>query len=83
MEINTVAKTIKIISIISGIIGVIYGFYSLDKLNADEWGFIMIIVSVVTAIFMYGFGEVIQLLENINSNTKKSNNISNSEIPKL
>lgn len=83
MKTNTVSKIIKIISIIAGIIGVIYGFYAIDNFNADEWGFIMIIISIVTAVFMYGFGEVIQLLENINNNTKKASNISNDEIPKL
>lgn len=83
METNTVAKIIKVIAIISGVIGAIYGFYAIDGLNADEWGFAIIIISVITAVFMYGFGEVIQLLSNINNNTRKSNNITDNEIPKL
>ena len=83
METNTIAKIIKVISIIFGVIGAIYGFYAIDGLNADEWGFAIMIISIITAVFMYGFGEVIQLLSDINNNTRKSNNITDNEIPKL
>ena len=83
METNTVAKIIKVVSIIFGVIGAIYGFYAIDGLHADQWGFAIMILSVITAVFMYGFGEVIQLLSDINNNTRKSNNITDNEIPKL
>lgn len=80
---NTVAKVIKIIAIIEGIIGVICGFYSIDHLNFDEWGFAIMIISVVSAVLVYGIGEIIQKLENIDNNTRKSTTVANDEIPKL
>lgn len=80
---NTVAKIVKIIAILEGIVGVISGFYSIDNLNFDEWGFAIIIVSVVSAVFIYAIGEIIQKLENIDNNTRKSTTVANDEIPKL
>jgi len=80
---NTVAKVVKIIAIIEGIVGVIAGFYSMDNLNFDEWGFAIIIVSIVSAVLIFALGEIIQKLENIDNNTKKANIIANDEIPKL
>ena len=80
---NTVAKIIKILAIIQGIIGIILGFYSIDNFNFDEWGFIIVIASVISAVFIYATGEIIQKLENIDNNTKKINSISNDDIPKL
>lgn len=80
---NTVAKIIKILAIVQGIIGIILGFYSIDNFNFDEWGFIIVIASVISAVFIYATGEIIQKLENIDNNTKKINSISNDDIPKL
>lgn len=80
---NTVAIVVKIIAIIEGIVGVIAGFYSMDNLNFDEWGFAIIIISIVSAVLIFAFGEIIQKLENIDNNTRKSSTMSNDEIPKL
>lgn len=82
-SINTVAKVIKIIAIISAIVGIIFGIYAIDGLNMDEGAIIIIVASVVSAVFVYALGEIIQLLQNIDNNTKTQRNISNNEIPKL
>ena len=79
-EVNIVAKIIKIISLITGIVGAIYGFYLIDR---SDFAISIIVASVISAVFIYGLGEIIQLLQNIDNNTKQSNNISNNDIPKL
>ena len=62
---NLVAKIIKIIAIIVGVIGIFYGLTMLDSFSSEEFALPIIIASIVTAIFVYGFGEIIQLLEDI------------------
>lgn len=59
---NSVANIIKVISIIIGLIGLIFGFSSIDK---SDLAIPIIIGSVVSAVFVYAQGEVIQLLEDI------------------
>lgn len=59
---NTVALILKFIAVLTAIIGFLYGA-SLD--NNEEIGAIFIIVSFISAVFIYGFAEIIQKLENI------------------
>lgn len=62
-NINYIAQIIKMISVLCGIIGI---FYGLSLLEYDEEMVLPIIVStVLVSIFFYGFGEIIQLLEDI------------------
>ena len=62
---NKVATIIKALSIVAGVIGVVFGLYAIDGLNMDEGAVIIIIASIISAIFIYGLGEIIQLLEDI------------------
>lgn len=62
---NIVARIIKVIALIGGIIGVIFGFTLLDSYSSEELAFPIIIASIVSAIFVYALGEIIQLLEDI------------------
>lgn len=60
---NFTANLIGTIAIISGVIGVIFGIMCIGE-NA-EIGVGIIIASIISAIFIYGFSEIIQLLEDI------------------
>lgn len=62
---NKIATIIKALSIVEVVIGVIFGIYAIDGLNMDEGAVIIIIASIISAIFIYGLGEIIQLLEDI------------------
>ena len=62
---NKVATIIKALSIVAGVIGVVFGLYAIDGLNMDEGAVIIIIASIISAIFTYALGEIIQLLEDI------------------
>lgn len=62
---NKVATIIKALSIVVGVIGVIFGIYAINGLNMDEGALIIIIASIISAIFTYALGEIIQLLEDI------------------
>lgn len=63
---NRVATIIKVISIIGAIIGVCFGFSQFDSYNDTQvLGITIIVASVVSAIFVYALGEIIQLLEDI------------------
>ena len=62
---NKVATIIKALSIVAGVIGVVFGLYAIDGLNMDEGALIIIIASIISAIFTYALGEIIQLLEDI------------------
>lgn len=62
---NTVAKTIKILSVLGAIIGIIYAIILGQSVYTEGLVFPVIIISVISAIFVFGFGEIIQLLEDI------------------
>lgn len=62
---NKIATIIKALSIVEVVIGVILGIYAIDGLNMDEGALIIIIASIISAIFTYALGEIIQLLEDI------------------
>lgn len=67
---NRVASIIKIISIIIAIIGVIASIICMENL---EWlAFVYIIVSIISAIFIYAIGEGLQLLQQVVNNTNKN-----------
>ena len=61
--INTSAKCIKVIAIMIGIICFIAGLAYID--DDSNFGLTLIIISIISSIFIYGFGEIIQLLEDI------------------
>ncbi len=65
LKTNVVARIIKVIAIIGGFIGIIYGFNLLDSYHTEDIAFPIIIASIVSAIFVYALGEIIQLLEDI------------------
>ena len=62
---NIISIIIKLMAIVGGIIGVIFGFSLLDSYKQEGIAIPMIITSIVSTIFIYGFGEIIQLLEDI------------------
>ena len=62
---NKVATLIKIIAIIGAVIGIILGCNQFDSYRTEELGWLYIIGSVAFAVFVYGLGEIIQLLEDI------------------
>lgn len=59
---NNVANIIKILAIMSGFAGAILGFSSIDK---SDFAILIIVASVISAVFIYALGEIIQLLEDI------------------
>lgn len=67
---NNVASFMKFFSIIFVIVG---AFASLVLFNMDveELYVLPVVVSIISSIFIYALGEIIQLLQNIANNTKK------------
>ena len=64
-ELNKIATIIKIIAIIVAIAGVCIGIGQFESYRTEELGWIYIIVSIISAVFVYALGEIIQLLEDI------------------
>lgn len=60
---NITAKIIKAMAILGGILGAIAGLVLLS--DDEKIGMLYLIISVISAIFINGFGEIIQLLEDI------------------
>lgn len=60
---NKIAKSMKLVSIILLILGIIIGITQLDTYLV--LGITYIVISIISSIFVYGFGEIIQLLEDI------------------
>lgn len=60
---NFIAHRIKDIAIIIIIIGIIAGIIMCTIIGG--FGVLVIVGSIIPAIFIYGFGEIIQLLEDI------------------
>lgn len=65
IRLNKIATIIKIISIVVAIAGVCIGISQFESYRTEELGWIYIIVSIVSAVFVYALGEIIQLLEDI------------------
>lgn len=88
---NTMANILKFIGNLEIICGIILGIYLGDLFRTGYYGYdfnialcvAVIVTGIITGIFILGFGEVVQLLQDIKNNTKNSNNISSNEIPKL
>ncbi len=61
---NIVASMIKVLAVIGGILGAFSSFFM------EDFMMIYLIVSIISAIFIYAIGEVIDLLQIIADNTK-------------
>mgnify|MGYP006910850148 CR=1 FL=1 len=59
---NNVASVIKGLAIVVVIIGVLGGFVAIDK---TDFAIPLIVASIISAVFVYALGEIIQLLEDI------------------
>lgn len=57
---NSVANIIKGLAILEVIIAIVVGFITIE-----EFGIFVIVGSIISAIFIYAIGEIIQLLEDI------------------
>lgn len=60
---NTVAKIIKIIAILEVISGIILGLIFIEDLEIMV--IVVIVASLISGVFIYAIGEIIQLLEDI------------------
>jgi hypothetical protein len=67
VRINKVAQTIKIIAIVIGVLGFAIGLFTIlnDGGEISTVSISFIIIGIVSAIFIYALGEIIQLLEDI------------------
>ena len=91
MQKNNIATAVKVVGCIEIVCCIILGIILGNTFGVGYKGYdfnislciAVIIVGIITGIFIFGFGEIIQLLQNIDNNIKNSNNISNNEIPKL
>lgn len=68
---NIIARIIKIIAIVCASLNIIFGMYLIivaSNTSSDElllFSVVSIIVGVISAVFIYGLGEIIQLLQDI------------------
>lgn len=62
---NGVASIIRTLAIIVGILGSVSGFF------VEDFTIVFIIVSIISAIFIYAIGEGLALLQKIADNTSK------------
>lgn len=60
---NAVAQIIKVIAIIEVIVVVIVGLVSMEYL--ETMSVVIIVAGVISAVFIYALGEIIQLLQDI------------------
>lgn len=67
---NNVASFMKFFSIIFVIVGV-FASLVLFNMDVEELYVLPVVVSIISSIFIYVLGEIIQLLQNIANNTKK------------
>lgn len=67
-ETNGIAHAIKIIAVLSAIAGVILGIISFEEL--EGMAVAIIVGSIISAIFICGFAEIIQLLQDIKNKLK-------------
>lgn len=67
-SVNRIAEIVKILSIVIGLSGIIVSFMLLEEVNGLF--FINSVISIIVAIFMYAFGEIIGLLQRISDNTE-------------
>lgn len=62
---NSVASIIRTLAIIVGILGSVSSFF------VEDFTIVFIIVSIISAIFIYAIGEGLALLQKIADNTRK------------
>lgn len=62
---NGTATLIKTIAFIGAIIGVFFGIAQFDSAATSALGIACIAISIISGIFIYALGEIIQLLEDI------------------
>ena len=67
---NNVASFMKFFSIIFVIVGV-FASLVLFNMDVEELYVLPVVVSIISSIFIYALGEIIQLLQDIANNTKK------------
>lgn len=67
---NNVASFMKFFSIIFVIVGV-FASLVLFNMDVEELYVLPVVVSIISSIFIYALGEIIQLLQNIANNTEK------------
>lgn len=60
---NTVAKIIKVLAIINAIASIILGLVNIE--NFELYAILFIVVGIISSVFVYSLGEIIQLLEDI------------------
>ena len=77
MSENKVARIIKYFAILNVIAGVILGLIGIEYF--EVYAVVFIVANIISSVFIFAIGEIIQKLENIDNNTRKSNN----ESPKL
>jgi len=68
---NKTAIVIKVIAILGIIVGVIYGIVLAQSAYTEDLAVPVIVGSILSSVFIYGFGEIIQKLQNIEDNTIK------------
>lgn len=73
MKKNKVAKILKVYGIANAIGSVVLGLILFDNLPAavEELWIVEVAAGLVASLFIYAFGEAIQLLQDIKSNTDK------------
>lgn len=62
---NRVASIIRTLAIVVGILGCVSGFF------VEDFTIVFIIVSIISAVFIYAIGEGLALLQKIADNTNK------------
>ena len=67
---NNVASFMKFFSIIFVIVGV-FASLVLFNMDVEELYVLPVVVSIISSIFIYALGEIIQFLQDIANNTKK------------
>ena len=83
MKKNLVAKILQIYAIINAIGGLVLMFFIADAFDGGI-GFLCFAVVLVVSFFIYAFGEVIRLLEEIKNNTSTSKSaVVSDELPEL
>ncbi len=60
---NAVAKIIKILAILNAIASIILGLVNIE--NFEIYAILFIVVGIISSLFFYSLGEIIQLLQDI------------------
>lgn len=68
---NKIALAIKVIAIISFILGILASLLLLTLIDSGIIVIIGIVATIISSVFIYSLGEIVQKLQNIEDNTKK------------